>query len=257
MKQVTGNNITEALASQSILSIQQSLDGLSFCVSRFGQPLWLHKETGKTLKECYHTLAPLQKNYPRVRVIIDTDQSCLIPEAYFDEEAAPIFMQTHGFAPHPDTELKIIRREKFVWLLQASHSFLQELAECFAQASIEYLHPLWIGIRRASAGNFTDIHLSQSTIHVVLHVAGALRYADTLSCLTPADLLYLLNEIPYKEEIQKSTLIFSGQNAEFYKKHTAVYYKKTTIDRLVPAKNAGSADIPFFANLIRAAYENY
>lgn len=257
MKQVTGNNITEALASESILSIQQSLDGLSFCVSRFGHPLWLHKETGRTLKECHSTLAPLQKIYPRLRVILDTDQFCLIPEAYFEEEAAPLFMQTHGLTPHPDTDLKIIRREKFVWLLHVSHSFIQELAECFSQATIEYLHPLWIGIRRTTTGNFTDIHLSPSTVHMVMHFAGALRYTDTLTCLTPADLLYLLNEIPYKEELQKSTLIFSGCNAEFFQKQTAVYYKKTTIDRPVPAKNAGSADIPFFANLIRAAYENY
>ncbi len=256
MKQVTGNNITEALASQSILSIQQSLDGLSFCVSRFGQPLWLHKETGKTLNECYHTLVPLQRSYPRLRVIIDTDQSCLIPETYFSEEAAPLFMQTHGFTQHPDTELKIIRRHQFVWLLHVSRSFLQELAECFPQASIEYLHPLWIGIRRASTGNCTDIHLSQSTIHVVLYTAGELRYADTLTCLTPADLLYLLNEIPYKEEIQKSTLIFSGLNAEFFQKQTAVYYKKTILDLPVSSKWTG-ADIPLFANLIRAAYENY
>ena len=257
MKQVTGNNITEALASQSILSIQQSLDGLSFCVSRFGQPLWLHQESGKSLKACISSLAPLQQRYPRLRILVDTDQACLLPEAYFEEEAAPLFMQIHGFAPTPETELKIIRRNAFVTLLYLSRSFDQELTDHFPQATIEYLHPVWIGIRRASRGSFTDIHLTQNSVHIVICHAGTLHYADTLTCHTPADLLYLLSELQREEEIQKSTLIFSGRNAAFFQKQIALYYKKTSLDLPISPKKAGSTDIPFFANLIRAAYENY
>ncbi len=260
MKQGTGNNLTEALASESILSIQQSLDGLSFCVSRFGTPLWLHEGSDTSLCTCRAALPALQHNYPRIRIIIDTDQACMVPAEYFEDSAADLFLRIQGSIPPTDTELKIARRAEFVWILPTPRSFIEDLSVCFPTASVEYLHPLWLGIRRASNGSVettVDIHLSGDKAHLVMIRSGSLLYAESLPCRTAADLLYLLNELQAHYDLQKSMLTFSGRGAEDFRKQIAAYYKKTALDRPIPSKTVSPADATEFANLIRAAYENY
>lgn len=257
MKPVTGNNITEAVATQSILSIQHTLDGLSFCVSRFGKPLWLHPEGADGLTALRAALDPLQQAYPRIRVIADTDQVCLIPESHFDETAAASFMQIRGILPSEEMELVIHRKQGYVWLMHLSREFCGELSGLFPQARIEYIHPLWFGIRRASAGSFVDVNLSADWAHVVVTQESTLHYAETVPCRTPADLLYILSELQRLYELNTSEFIFSGRQAETFRKQTALYYKKPSLDLPVPPKSVRPAEVPLFANLIRAAYENY
>lgn len=257
MKPATGNNITEAVATQSILSIQHTLDGLSFCVSRFGKPLWLHPGGTGSLTALQAALDPLQQAYPRIRVIADTDQVCLVPESHFDETAATSFMQIQGIVSSAEMELIIHRKQGYVWLMYLPREFCGELSGLFPQASIEYIHPLWFGIRRASAGSFADVNLSADWAHVVVTAAGALRYAETVPCHTPADLLYIFSELQRAYELDSAEFVFSGRQAETFRQQTALYYKKPSLDLPVPPKSVRPADVPLFANLIRAAYENY
>ncbi len=267
MKPATGNSLTEALAKESILSIRLAPDGLSFCASRFGRPLWLHRWEAPDgmsrtdwLDASREDIPQLHFRYPRLRVLNDTDRVCLIPEALYDPALGEEYMRVNDIFPEEEPAMLQVQQKKTITLqTYVAEAFHHALLRHFPEAAVEYTHPLWIGIRRAMKASDTvaDISLSRDLLHLVITREGSLQYAETLACQGVGDMLFILGKLRESYDLQAHTLIFSGDRALEMRATAATYYKKIMLDEPIPAKAWKGTDIPRYANLIRAAYENY
>lgn len=268
MKRGTGNKITEAVAKESILSIQLSLNGHSFCVSRYGNPLWLAHEPGlpgEPTDELLHRAVELREElrqpYRRIRVVSDTDRACLIPTEYDRKDAAVDYLRVNEipFSPAEDRLFRACEHEGLVGLICLPATVADTLTACFPNAEIAFTHPLLLAMRRSDRGPVADICLSENGfVHVVVIPEEEPVYAATIPCAGTDALLFILSQLNERFGLSGYLLLFSGAGASDVRKEIAGYFRHTALDVPFSAgREMKHVDIPLFANLIRATYENY
>lgn len=255
MTQVTGSNITDIVAKESILSIQLSLNGLSFCVT--------HKGLVQLVKHCegidhfglLNVEPAFEFEYARIVVVLDTTRVVLTPKDLFDSALLDDYMSANGIDV---TTNDVVVNSDIDGDIVAGMVLGRDIYDLlFARygSKLSFVHPLLINVLRNPQRPTIELNLGDGVVSLTIINKDSLLYADSLSFHSVADLLFYLRKLNDLYPFSGFDILFSGSDSKSIYREVSRYFKRCSLDKEMCAYIVGGkrVDAACFNNVISAS----
>jgi hypothetical protein len=203
----TSNQITQNTNKK--LSIQVSLNGLSFCcqnltdgtIESFDEISFLNLPKNQSIENyLWHTFLKfdaLTKSYDEIKVIHQNNLSTFVPDAFFDNQSLGSYLQYHvkvfetDFFNH-DHIPSIRAQNVYVPFVNINNYLIEQLG------AFDYFHHHTVLLQALLENSQIDstlkmyVHLEESDFEIIVLRGEELLFFNTFEYQTPVDVLYYI-----------------------------------------------------------------
>lgn len=226
--QETGNNTITGRVAEKALTIRIAADGISFLCQfdKDAVPSGFFETpypgmVADTVSKLIEAGSLIPDAFQKMEVEVDTNRIVLVPNTVFEDGMEQGYLKTNNIVCGQDEMVVVSPSFGIRAIMPVRRDAVEYLQSVWPE--LTFSSPILKSIYRTQRGT-VELNLTQKVAYLTI-IEDKLNYAEAFPYASTADLLYYMHLLGKNFDLQNSTTLVLGHNAEEVIKLLARYYK--------------------------------